>query len=337
MELSYETIERILTDHYSHDRYFDTAAEYGEPGYSFSTFADTPLFVMGNYWCRCDKGPRRADGTADLHDLAYHHPRVWAQMGSQGVEFHWYDEWYVDHNTGKAWRTAPDSYGWQPSIVFGDGDYITPDDDPETWIEWATDEPTSRCIPRVVGIKLADHGFQSWGDRFENGWHPGQNADPAEIVKEMREELGADIDIAFSLDTVGQFDIGFSAWYRWMCDCSEEFGPCEDHCEVLVQRDGASSRTADDLAHTLIYDLIALAESENVGLIMDTRHYETLAWIEEGWDGAGWLDDADKSDALYDLARTVEGNALAAMDGVSVWHDDGYRITRLTGGPLRAM
>lgn len=108
------------------------------------------------------------------------------------------------------------------------------------------------------------------------------------------------------------------------CECSEDFGPCEQHCDLLVQRAGASTRTADELALILIEDL---AELGVVKLTDDDK-----AWLVEVWAalererhlGVAWLNDPDMSQALHDESTRFENNA----DGVWVIRDDGYTIIR---------
>lgn len=76
MELSYETIRTLVLNR--HDDW-DYCSKYGEPGYSHSVNASTPLVVLGNYWCRCDKFGTDDHGNK-LHSFEDHHPKVWAQM-----------------------------------------------------------------------------------------------------------------------------------------------------------------------------------------------------------------------------------------------------------------
>lgn len=208
MKLSHQRIGAIL-EHLGDHHVYDYCADYGEPGYSHDG-DETPLVVLGDWWCRCG-----AEGLRDLHSIEDHHPRVFAQMTAQGVMFEWHDEWWIDHETSKAWRTTGNSYSWQPSIVCGEYDYITPDHDIEEWLLWAIDNPT-RCIPtRVWGsADIEAQGFEQYNGQFESGWYPGQNDDPREITRTIREEHGNDVEIVFMLDATRQFDIRFSAWIR---------------------------------------------------------------------------------------------------------------------------
>lgn len=105
------------------------------------------------------------------------------------------------------------------------------------------------------------------------------------------------------------------------CDCSEEYGPCEQHCEMLIIRDGASSHTADELSRLFIDDALSL------GAELSATGTHTLAEIDEAFatDGA-WIDNPDLADALRDLTFQVE---QYLGDLVVTW-DDGYTIVRPT-------
>jgi hypothetical protein len=209
MELKSETVRAIIE---AHDDWH-WCNEYGEPGYRVD--GTTPAVVLGDYWCRCGK-VLKEDGTPDLHDVMSHHPRVFAQLEAQGVAFEWEDEWTIDSEYGKAYRTSPDSYSWQQSFRWtDDGEMVTPDDDIEAWIAYAVNDPI-RCLPRNVWKRadLEAAGFVSYNGQYEAGWHPGQTDDPRAITELIRERMGDDVEIVFYLDDSGQFDVGFSAWTR---------------------------------------------------------------------------------------------------------------------------
>jgi hypothetical protein len=150
-------------------------------------------------------------------------------------------------------------------------------------------------------------------------------------------------------------------------ECSEDYGPCEDHCEVVIVREGASSRTADDLAATFVEDVATMYEDEH-GRPPEGEHYVTASdyraaihneneradrenvgrpWNEReyvsGWspengtltrdDGTivTWSD-GEMGQWLSDAIVSAEGD-LSDL-GWSVSWDDGYRIYRTTGGPF---
>ena len=227
MELSHGTVQGIVTRLMDDGTVYDHAGEYGEPGYSFDN-DETPIFLIGHWWCRCGKNPHAGKRKpwaydreefylpTDLHSINEHHPRLWAQLESQGVETAFDDEWTVID--GKAYRTQPDSYSWQSSIQYDDesGEYLTPDDDIEDWIAWAVNDH-QRCLMSDYRSDLRDAGYVQWEPddphRYESGWHPGQTDDPKVVTDEIRETLPDD-DIVFVLDETSQFYVGFSAWTR---------------------------------------------------------------------------------------------------------------------------
>lgn len=202
MELTIKTAPKLivaLQERYP-DYITDYASEYGEPGYMFPLNAEHPVILLGNW------------------NYMERHQRVINALERAGVQFEWSDEWMVDHENSAAYRTQPDSYSWQPSYVTtDDGEYLFPDSGIEAWLEWATEEPETRCIPRriIPKDKLTAIGFVQHGDVFEHGWHPGQDADPKVIVKNVRDEMGEDGDIVFWLTEVSQFYIRFECLVRY--------------------------------------------------------------------------------------------------------------------------
>jgi len=116
------------------------------------------------------------------------------------------------------------------------------------------------------------------------------------------------------------------------CECSEEYGPCEDHSEVLAQREGASLRTADELLAVFIGDV-----EDIIG--RPVTEHDASAVAAEYWEATdnvgGWVDCdrfPDLAEALHDAATYGAEGALPA--DVWVWWEDGYVVSRITGGPL---
>ena len=126
------------------------------------------------------------------------------------------------------------------------------------------------------------------------------------------------------------------------CECSEDWGPCEDHGEVVAQREGASTRTADDLAYVFLTDVLAIGEERgwiapnmlgkvNADRLRTAEHY----WSNDDlWDdtmGCRWVrDDVDAE--IHD--EIAIGESVLADLGLAVYWEDGYVISRVTGGPL---
>lgn len=106
------------------------------------------------------------------------------------------------------------------------------------------------------------------------------------------------------------------------CDCSDEYGPCEAHGDLLVSRDLAA-RGADDLELTLIYDLI------EVGAELSPHGRDELAAIEADYEtdrvsGIGHFKCADTFERVSDLTSQLE----SYVADLWVIRDDGYRIVR---------
>lgn len=144
-----------------------------------------------------------------------------------------------------------------------------------------------------------------------------------------------------------------------VCECSEEYGPCEAHSEVLAQRDGASTRTADELLAVFIGDAEGIIgrpiTEHDASAVADA--YWRAADNDGGWVpldgppigiggtliGTGAYGPAirvctdligmeDLAEALHDAATYGAEGALPA--DVWVRWEDGYVISRITGGPL---
>lgn len=215
MEIGHKTISMLLERYYDH--FSEFASEYGEPGYS----CDGGVF-LGNYWCRCEHGPEK-EGEHRLHGMDYHYPRFFTALAEQGFELEWKDEWMVDYEFDKAYRTHGDSYSWTPSVVLTDDcEWLTPDSDVEEWIDWALNCPDRALLPRVVSTEaITEAGFTLFDGELANGWYPGQTDDPHKIAKRI-ESLSPFVEYVFFINGVGQFDMHFSVYVRNLDDEDEE-------------------------------------------------------------------------------------------------------------------
>lgn len=115
------------------------------------------------------------------------------------------------------------------------------------------------------------------------------------------------------------------------CECSDEYGPCEHHGETIVSREGASLRSADDLCHTFLGDVASVLGSWPSDAF---REAETRLGNALHDSGGSWWNDPDDADECRDLV--TNGEAALGDAGYSVYWEDGYRIIRITGGPLVA-
>jgi hypothetical protein len=117
------------------------------------------------------------------------------------------------------------------------------------------------------------------------------------------------------------------------CDCSDEYGPCEQHCELLVVREGASLRTADELALVRCDDIIDVGDFPEADARRGdlARLWAALELSRTPGSGCAWFCDPDDAEEAHELAARMEDDL---PEDVRVYVDDGYRIVRLTGGPL---
>jgi hypothetical protein len=197
----------------------DDCNDYGEPGYTKDD--ENGWLIFGDLWCRkhdCNYTETYSDGKKQIHSVEFHYPRLFKQLEEQGVEFNWYDEWVVDYNNSKAYRTTGDSYQWQSSILWTDGDFLTPDDDITDWIEEVVNNP-NRCLPEHIwsDAELEEQGFTEYKCGFENGWYPGMNdvpSDAYDAITEQYGEEGKQVDIIFKLSYVSQFSLGWCVLVR---------------------------------------------------------------------------------------------------------------------------
>lgn len=209
----------------------DSADEYGEPGYSTETDGAPILFADWNtYFGTPEANPLRAyclnsiQSVSDAVDIyngrlakqkyRNHIARIGALADRLGWGVEWSDEWFTCSGMGgcnKAVRSSGDSYGWTASYFMGDGEIQCVEcvlDDPEGLEEHLTDNPNAAD---TMGVDWHARGWRLTRPNFENGWHPGQDDNPAEILKGLNLSK---VEALFSIDGVGQFDCHFSLYIR---------------------------------------------------------------------------------------------------------------------------
>jgi len=142
-------------------------AEYGEPGYANPEFG----VILAN-WNNVPKG---------LAD--------WLE--TVGYSLEWSDEWTIVGE--KAYRTEPDCYSWESSLILtDDGEYLTRDDSPSGILEclamtdWG--QPI-RCVPSWVSVDaLTSEGYALFKGELESGMFPGQTDNPEKIARQAFEQ-----------------------------------------------------------------------------------------------------------------------------------------------------
>lgn len=132
-------------------------------------------------------------------------------LEEHGYSLEWSDEWYIDYDNDKAWRTSPTSYDWQCSIRICDRYVLTPDDDISEWIYECLNDCNQALPDWITEHDLTEAGFELYNDEYyESGWYPGQNDDPATIAAKLPDDL----EYVFHIPSVGQFDMKFDLYVR---------------------------------------------------------------------------------------------------------------------------
>ena len=200
---------------------FNYADEYGEPGYKLDK--ETGVFMIGDWWCRGGKGKQHdcgftetySDGKTRLHYIEFHYRRFFELLAEEGCETDFYDEWYIDSETSKAWRTQANSYSWESSLLYSEegGEYLTPDDSLETWLE-AVVNNDRMCLNSSMwsDLELMDYGFEERQCDYESGWY-GVEDNPGKIMEAIQKNEPG-VDVLFKLSGVEQFRVNFCVYVR---------------------------------------------------------------------------------------------------------------------------
>lgn len=185
-------LQKVLSGLESRGIYFTSASEYGEPGYS----TDKPIILFAD-WNVLNRSEMRA-----VESVA---------------EIEWSDEWITDDDGVKCYRTSPDSYGWESSIIWGDGYFIPVDElgEGETLLSHLEelgficepgDKPRS-ALPSNVPETSLEEIAELVSDDNETGFHPGQNANPEKVLSALPSGR-----YVARISGKGQFDITWQFW-----------------------------------------------------------------------------------------------------------------------------
>lgn len=173
----------------------DACSEYGEMGYKKEN-EDKPI-LLANWNPFYDKYPNVMEYIEEHYN------------------FEWSDEWVIDYNNDKCYRCVGDSYGWEQQFRFTDGELLTPDCDPEEWIDYVKIDQNNnyemRVLPSFLDIDLNEYGFKLMDDDLENGWYD-RNDDPQRISEDLFKQ-GFE-EVIFVLQGVSQFATRFEAWAK---------------------------------------------------------------------------------------------------------------------------
>lgn len=113
-------------------------------------------------------------------------------LESRGYELEWSDEWIIDYDYSKAWRTEPAGYWWEPSYMLSeDGCMFTPDTPQYEVIDYVSMRPRKRVfnggfVPKwITAHDLIEEGYTNYCHRDYEGGREDKSEEPEEIVKEI--------------------------------------------------------------------------------------------------------------------------------------------------------
>lgn len=141
---------------------------------------------------------------------------VFDYLESSGFSCEWEDEWLTCDSCYKAFRSSPDSHGWEMFGYIGDGFACCGNCiDWDSYLEEMENQP-HKAVTCALFYKFShelNRRYTMIKGEFESGLHPGQNADPKKILTEL---LNKDPDgkFLFVIDGQGQFDIEFSVYKK---------------------------------------------------------------------------------------------------------------------------
>src|SRR2546428_6551281 len=107
-----------------------------------------------------------------------------------GYECEWCDEWTTCQDCGKAVRTQPDCHSWLPHYdILNECELVCAEcikASPVDYLESLVNDP-QKAVTFLTDVELAENGFMQLENYYENGFHPGQNDKPDEILKKLLE------------------------------------------------------------------------------------------------------------------------------------------------------
>lgn len=130
-----------------------------------------------------------------------------------------YDDEIITDEQGRAHWQQPRYYGDMLTFRVFDCWIIAKDEafaDPESYMELLINDESQAD---TFGLDLDSLGFIKF-DVGESGWHAGQTDTPEKMLLKLDQKLGpretweSAYEFIFQIDSVGQFDMRFSLWYR---------------------------------------------------------------------------------------------------------------------------
>lgn len=196
----------------------DIASDYAEPFYNLTSADGIVVFGDWNNKRTLINGEWITTSKTDTLPS-----RLCDALENIGADIEWCDEWSTCQDCYKALRTSADSYGWTMYGAFWNCGYVCADCLKEHLADFIEDEDfinnASKCLMPMFKSDLEALGYVQWEaddpHTYESGWHPGQDDNPKDILASILEGKDEDkVQVVFLLDSVGQFDMRFSAYVK---------------------------------------------------------------------------------------------------------------------------
>ena len=130
-----------------------------------------------------------------------------------GIELRFCDETITDEQ-GRVHSTTPSHYGWVPTFKVFDCEVWAQDEvDSDTLEQYAENLLGDDNNADQWGINFSPLGFKQWQDIGESGFHHGQNDTPDKMRQAIESKHG-ECEIIWYIDSTGQFDCHFGAWFK---------------------------------------------------------------------------------------------------------------------------
>lgn len=167
----------------------------------------------------------------DWYKIADKYPNLQRWLEENDCETGFTDEWDECQVCYRGIYTTPRNYGHEPNWVLEEYGLTCQD----CWLENPQTEEFINCgmnRPKAIYPWMLETfkkmGFQCLGEDddscqvFESGWHLGQNDTPAGALEQLLEAFpgfnheipGDRLEYLFLINSIGQFDVDWSIWYR---------------------------------------------------------------------------------------------------------------------------
>jgi len=179
------------------------ATKYAEPGY---TEPECGVIALGD-WNNVTAYNRESGEWETVDNTVSRLADIFEKMG---IELEWSESWRKCDMCLGIVRIHADSYCWMPSYHCDDEEFVCVDCLLEGAAEYLQGFEGKLKGNSISAICPENYDYLLIQDRFEHGFHTGQDASPERIAG-LLDKAGC-TRYLFNLDSKGQFDIRFSVW-----------------------------------------------------------------------------------------------------------------------------